>query len=112
MTLNNQKGKMVLNSLMTNLSLSRIEFLKNEYFSESGVDEFLKDKELVKTIEDFLENDLNILKTSKKTFMHRNTLLYRIQKVKKLTSLDVRHFEDALLIQVLLNLNNLYEKSI
>lgn len=64
----------------------------------------LKDKELLLTAKAFFENDLSIIEASKSIFVHRNTLVYRLDKIKKLIGLDVRHFDDAMTFYVLLNL--------
>jgi len=102
----------LIEEIIFSLPSQKIEFLENEFFSSKGFKEFLKNEELLLTIKEFLKNDLNVLKTSKKTFMHRNTLLYRIDKVKKLTGLDARCFEDAVVLEVLINLNKIYKKDI
>lgn len=57
------------------------------------------DEEIIRTIQKFLENNLNISETARKMYLHRNTLVYRIDKVFKQTGLDVRNFEDALLFK-------------
>lgn len=50
----------------------------------------------------FFENNLNVSETSRKLFVHRNTLVYRLEKIKKLTGLDLREFEDAIVFKVAL----------
>ncbi len=102
----------ILENIISGLPLSRMEYLKDEYFSGTNLKELLKNEELLKTIAAFLKNDLNVLKTSKQTFMHRNTLLYRLQKIKKLVGLDIRHFEDALTMKILLKLHEIEKKSL
>ncbi len=109
--MNKEKGD-VLSNIISGLPLSRIEYIKDEYFANTKLKELLKNEEIVKTIDDFLKNDLNVLKTSKQTFMHRNTLLYRLQKIKKLVGLDIRHFEDALTMKILLKLHEIEKKSL
>ena len=78
--------------------------------NDEQIRQFLLDHELVETVEKFFENNLNVCQTSKKTFMHRNTLLYRIEKVKKILGLDVRKFEDAITIKIILSLNEIVRK--
>ncbi len=56
----------------------------------------LKDKILLQTVEIFLQTSLNVTDAARRLKVHRNTLLYRLEKVKKLTSFDVTKFEDAL----------------
>ena len=48
----------------------------------------------------FFENNLNVSETARKLYVHRNTLVYRLEKVKKITGLDLREFEDAILFKV------------
>lgn len=96
------------------MMLSKFDSLKiekcEELFEEEGIKNFLKDKELVETTKAFLANNLNVCKTSKVTFMHRNTLLYRLEKIKKMTNLDIRKFCDAVTVEVLLTLFKVYGK--
>lgn len=58
------------------------------------------DEELIKTLQKFFENNLNISETARQLYLHRNTLVYRIDKVMKQTGLDVKCFDDAVLFQV------------
>lgn len=109
--MNNEKDD-VLSNIISGLPLSRIEYIKDEFFANTKLKDLLKNDELIKTINDFLKNDLNVLKTSKQTFMHRNTLLYRIGKVKKMVGLDIRHFEDALTMKIILELDKHEKKTI
>ena len=50
----------------------------------------------------FFENNLNVSETSRKLFVHRNTLVYRLEKIKKLTGLDLREFDHAIVFKVAL----------
>ena len=58
------------------------------------------DDEILNTINKFLENSLNVSETSRQLYIHRNTLVYRIEKLQKATGLDVRNFEDALTYRI------------
>lgn len=58
------------------------------------------DKVLLQTVETFLQTSLNVTDTARRLKVHRNTLLYRLEKVKRLTSFDVTKFEDALQIKL------------
>jgi len=60
------------------------------------------DQETLFTIQKFFENNLNVSETSRKLFVHRNTLVYRLEKIKKLTGLDLREFDDAIVFKVAL----------
>ena len=94
----------LLNRLIGNLSEEHLAPGYDMMESEN-VKEFLSDPDLINTVEGFLENNLNISATSKKTFMHRNTLLYRIEKINKILGLDIRNFEDAVTLKIVLLLN-------
>jgi carbohydrate diacid regulator len=52
------------------------------------------------TIQKFFENSLNISETARKLFIHRNTLVYRLDKIEKITGLDLRLFDDAIIFKV------------
>jgi carbohydrate diacid regulator len=60
------------------------------------------DHETLSTIQCFFENNLNVSETSRKLFVHRNTLVYRLEKIRKLTGLDLREFEHAITFKVAL----------
>ena len=60
------------------------------------------DQETLFTIQRFFENNLNVSETSRKLFVHRNTLVYRLEKIKKITGLDLREFDDAIVFKVAL----------
>lgn len=77
-------------------------------FVTKEVVEVLKNEDLKSSIDAFFENNLNISETSRNSFMHRNTLLYRIDKIHKMTGLNIRNFQDAV---TLMMLETLYEKT-
>lgn len=60
------------------------------------------DSETLFTIHEFFDNNLNVSETSRKLFVHRNTLVYRLEKIKRLTGLDLREFDDAIVFKVAL----------
>lgn len=64
------------------------------------------DEETLITINKFFENNLNVSETSRQLFVHRNTLVYRIEKLQKSTGLDIRTFEDALTFKIALMVAN------
>lgn len=65
-------------------------------------EEMAFDPEVVATVTTFFENNLNVSETARRLFIHRNTLVYRIEKLQKDTGLDIRRFDDALILQVAL----------
>ncbi|NLL67414.1 MAG: PucR family transcriptional regulator [Clostridiaceae bacterium] len=70
----------------------------NEVFKE-GVFETI-DSETMITIQKFFENNLNVSETSRQLFIHRNTLVYRLDKILKITGMDLRKFDDAIYFKV------------
>ena len=71
-----------------------------EIFASKSPDEF--DDETLTTINKFFENNLNLSETSRQLFIHRNTLVYRLDKLQKTTGLDLRVFEDAITFRIAL----------
>lgn len=71
-----------------------------EVFKKNPIDSL--DNETLFTIHRFFENNLNVSETARKLFVHRNTLVYRLEKIKKLTGLDLREFDDAITFKVAL----------
>ena len=74
-------------------------FIK-EIFENKSPDDF--DEETLTTINKFFENNLNVSETSRQLFIHRNTLVYRLDKIQKNTNLDLRNFEDAIAFKIAL----------
>ena len=74
-------------------------FIK-EIFAGKSPDDF--DEETLVTIHKFFENSLNVSETSRQLFIHRNTLVYRLDKLQKSTGLDLRVFEDAITFKIAL----------
>jgi len=73
----------------------------SEKFLTPEIISVMKDKELVECINAFFKNNLNISETSRNAFLHRNTLLYRIEKIHKITGLNIRNFEEAMSFKLL-----------
>ena len=71
-----------------------------EVFKKNPIDAL--DQETLFTINKFFENNLNVSETSRGLFVHRNTLVYRLEKIRKLTGLDLRNFDDAIVFKVAL----------
>lgn len=84
-----------------------------EYLAEltdENSQEILDDEEMVGTAEEFLRCSLNVSETSRNLYMHRNTLLYRLDKIERATGLNIRLFPDAVSFRVLMILYKLLEK--
>ncbi|MCL2351332.1 MAG: helix-turn-helix domain-containing protein [Firmicutes bacterium] len=65
-----------------------------------GVSMDTLDDETLTTVNKFFENDLNVSETSRELYIHRNTLVYRLDKLQKLTGLDLRKFDDAIIFKI------------
>ncbi|MGI5935801.1 MAG: PucR family transcriptional regulator [Oscillospiraceae bacterium] len=92
-----------------NLGIARIIYQLPTTLCEMFLSEVFKinpieslDQETLYTINKFFENNLNVSETSRKLFVHRNTLVYRLEKIKKLTGLDLREFDHAIVFKVAL----------
>ncbi|MCL2846415.1 MAG: helix-turn-helix domain-containing protein [Firmicutes bacterium] len=70
--------------------------------NDDGVRKVLADMDMRHTIQMYFHCDLNINKASKELFMHRNTLIYRLDKIHRLTNLDLKKFCDAFIFHVLM----------
>ncbi|MBO6016346.1 MAG: helix-turn-helix domain-containing protein [Lachnospiraceae bacterium] len=86
--------------LIYQLPVNLCRMFMEEIFGDKMED--LLDEETLTTVNMFLDNDLNVSETSRKLFIHRNTLLYRLEKLQKSTGLDIRVFEDALTLKIAL----------
>ncbi len=86
--------------LIYQLPITLCEIFLSEVFKKSSIDAL--DQETLFTINKFFENNLNVSETSRKLFVHRNTLVYRLEKIKKLTGLDLREFDHAIIFKVAL----------
>ena len=67
----------------------------------------MEDEELARCVEEFFKYDLNVAEPSRKSYLHRNTLLYRIEKIANLTGLNIRSFDDAVTFRILMIIYNL-----
>ena len=86
--------------LIYQLPTTLCEMFLSEVFKKGSIDSL--DEETLFTIQKFFENNLNVSETSRKLFVHRNTLVYRLEKIKKLTGLDLREFDNAIVLKVAL----------
>ena len=86
--------------LIYQLPTTLCEIFLSEVFKKNSIDSL--DQETLFTINKFFENNLNVSETSRKLFVHLNTLVYRLEKIKKLTGLDLRQFDHAIVFKVAL----------
>ena len=86
--------------LIYQLPTTLCEIFLREVFKKNSLDSL--DQETLFTINKFFENNLNVSETSRKLFVHRNPLVYRLEKIRKLTGLDLRQFDHAIVFRVAL----------
>ena len=86
--------------LIYQLPTTLCEIFLGEVFKKGSLESL--DRETLMTVQAFFENNLNVSETSRKLFVHRNTLVYRLEKIRKLTGLDLREFDHAVTFKVAL----------
>ncbi|MCR5406974.1 MAG: helix-turn-helix domain-containing protein [Lachnospiraceae bacterium] len=86
--------------LIYQLPIPLCKMFIGEIFDGKSPDDF--DEETIMTINKFFENSLNVSETSRQLYIHRNTLVYRLDKLQKTTGLDLRVFEDAITFKIAL----------
>lgn len=86
--------------LIYQLPTTLCEMFLQEVFKKDSLETL--DNETLMTIQCFFENNLNVSETSRKLFVHRNTLVYRLEKIRKMTGLDLREFDHAITFKVAL----------
>ncbi len=86
--------------LIYQLPTTLCESFLREVFKRGSIESL--DQETLFTIQKFFENNLNVSETSRKLFVHRNTLVYRLEKIKKITGLDLREFDHAIVFKIAL----------
>lgn len=86
--------------IFENLVDSIDEDLKNRMYEDFGSGFSKLDREMIKTIETFFKCGLNISDASKELYVHRNTLIYRLDKIQKCTSYDIRNFNEAVIFKI------------
>ena len=93
-------NRLGIGRLIYQLPLPLCKMFIKEIFEGRSPDEF--DDETLMTINKFFENSLNVSETSRQLYIHRNTLVYRLDKLQKSTNLDLRVFEDAITFKIAL----------
>ncbi len=97
-------NKLGIGRLIYQLPVNLCRIFIDEIFGSNVLDEL--DDEILSTINKFFENNLNVSEASRQLFVHRNTLVYRIEKLAKSTGLDIRIFDDALTFKIALMVVN------
>lgn len=91
-------AKLGIGRLIFQLPMSLCDMFVHEVFGEE-IPEVFDDETLV-TIQKFFENNLNISETARQLYIHRNTLVYRLERLEKIIGLDIRRFEDAMTFKI------------
>lgn len=89
--------------LIYHLPTRLCQLFLQEVLTKKGLDAL--DEEIITTIYEFFKNDLNVSETARKLYIHRNTLVYRLDKVLKTIGLDLRKFDDAVVFKVAMMVN-------
>ena len=91
-------NKLGIGRLIYQLPTTLCKLFLEEAFQKGSFE--MLDKETMDTIQKFFENNLNISETSRQLYIHRNTLVYRLDKIQKSTGLDIKMFDDAIIFKV------------
>lgn len=92
-------GKLGIGRLIYQLPMSLCEMYIKEVFGDK-IPDILEDEEAMSTIGKFFENNLNISETARQLYVHRNTLVYRLERIEKAIGLDIRTFDDAMTFRI------------
>lgn len=92
--------KLGIGRLIYQLPLSLCKMFIKEVLHGLTMEDF--DEETLATVNKFFENNLNVSETSRQLYIHRNTLVYRLDKLQKMTGLDLRNFDDAIIFKITL----------
>ena len=95
--------------LIYQLPTTLCKLFLSEVFKRGSIEEL--DQEIIFTIQKFFENNLNVSETSRQLYVHRNTLVYRLDKIQKITGLDLREFDQALIFKVAMMVNKYLESN-
>lgn len=97
--------KMIMYGLIYSVDKSTIDYYINGGYA--GFADVVRDKELIDTTEELFKCHLNISEAARRLYLHRNTLLYRIEKIKNLTGIDIKKFEEAVIFRTVISIYKL-----
>lgn len=92
-------SRLGIGRLIYQIPMRLCEMFIQEVFGDK-VPDILEDEEAMSTINKFLENNLNISETARQLYVHRNTLVYRLERIEKAIGLDIRTFDDAMTFRI------------
>ena len=99
----------ILLKMLEDIPESKLDTYFSE-FADENFKEIFEDEEMLSTAEEFLRSNLNVSETSRNLYVHRNTLLYRLDKMERATGLNIRSFSDAVSFRVLTVIQRLLGK--
>lgn len=99
------KTETLINNFKENVSIYT-KILENK-----NIAKLLNSQEMIDTINILFEKNLNLSMASKSAFMHRNTLIYRVNKIEKLTGLNIKTFDDAVILKNIIMIYNFLFKN-
>lgn len=97
--------KMIIYGLIYSSEKERIDYYINGGYT--GFADVVRDRELIDTAEELFKCHLNISEAARRLYLHRNTLLYRIEKIKNLTGVDIKKFEEAVIFRIVISIYRL-----
>lgn len=97
--------KMIMYGMINSIDKEKIDFYINGGYS--GFADVVRDRELIETAEELFRCHLNISEAARRLYLHRNTLLYRIEKIKNLTDIDIKKFEEAVIFRIIISIYKL-----
>lgn len=92
-------SKLGIGRLIYQLPMSLCDMFIKEVFGDT-IPDILEDEEAMSTIGKFFENNLNVSETARQLYVHRNTLVYRLERIEKAIGLDIRKFDDAMTFRI------------
>ncbi len=104
--INSLDKNMLMNILVDYVPMKDLLMYSNNLIDDK-FRSIMENDDLARCVEYFFDCDLNIAETSRKSFLHRNTLLYRLDRIQSLTGLNIRHFDDAVTFKILMLVYNL-----
>lgn len=102
-------NRLGIGRLIYQLPTTLCKLFLQEVFKDGSYDSL--DAETLLTIQKFFENNLNVSETSRQLYVHRNTLVYRLDKIRKITGLDLTNFDDAVTFKVAMLVKRYLDKS-
>lgn len=96
----------LIDAVVTKVPLKDILNLKNNLINDS-FKQLMQDPDMVNCIDEFFKYNLNVAETSRNSYLHRNTLEYRIRRICQLTGLNLKNFDDAVCFKILMQVYRL-----